>query len=162
MSQPKSSASCAAGTARVRLWYMWWWVLTRPGITTCPCMSITSARRSSIALRYSAGRSAVAPAHRMAGPSATTAPSAISRRWSSIVTSTSACCRISIASSPSRRIICADVPAGRSHGQHAARRQHSGDQNRWRMPSPMLSSRLAVVILSDISIAYRSVRLDRL
>ena len=28
VSQPNSSAFCAAGTARVRLWYMWWCVFT--------------------------------------------------------------------------------------------------------------------------------------
>ena len=36
VSQPNSSASCAAGTARVSVWNMWWWVLTRPGSTTWP------------------------------------------------------------------------------------------------------------------------------
>jgi hypothetical protein len=31
VSQLNSSPSWAAGTTRVRLWYMWWWVLTRRG-----------------------------------------------------------------------------------------------------------------------------------
>ena len=42
-SQPNSSAFCACGMARVRLWYMWWWVLTRPGSTRWPRASITSS-----------------------------------------------------------------------------------------------------------------------
>ena len=32
-SHPNSSQSCTAGTARVSVWYMWWWVLTSPGRT---------------------------------------------------------------------------------------------------------------------------------
>ncbi|MNW10691.1 hypothetical protein D3C71_2079540 [compost metagenome] len=43
VNQLNSSPSWAAGTTRVRLWYMWWWVLTRPGMTTLPLRSSTSS-----------------------------------------------------------------------------------------------------------------------
>jgi hypothetical protein len=42
--QPNSSAFCAAGTARVSDWTMWWWVFTRPGVTTWLRASISSPR----------------------------------------------------------------------------------------------------------------------
>ncbi len=55
-SQPNSSAFCTPGMARVRLWYMWWWVFTMPGVTRWWRASITSS-----ACCMSAGSSAVGP-----------------------------------------------------------------------------------------------------
>ena len=56
-SQPNSSAFCTAGIARVRLWNMWWWVLTRPGVTRWCRASINSSARA----LQPGGRSPVGP-----------------------------------------------------------------------------------------------------
>ncbi|MNP41951.1 hypothetical protein D3C76_1356830 [compost metagenome] len=61
---------------------MWWWVLTRPGMTTLPFISSTSSAVC--------GSSALVPTLTMRLSSMNIPPCRISRRWPSMVTSRSA------------------------------------------------------------------------
>ena len=74
-SHVKRSACCAR--ARVRVWYRWWWVLTRPGVTT---------RRRGIDRAGRPSGSSPEPTEAISAPSTSTHPSACSVPASSIVT----------------------------------------------------------------------------
>src|SRR5690554_2284414 len=76
-SQLNRLESCAI--ARVRVWYMWWWVLTIPGMTMWPLRSMISSA--------SDGSSLVGPTCSMTLSRMNTPPSEISRRSRSMVTS---------------------------------------------------------------------------
>src|SRR3954469_18073835 len=81
-SQSNSPPVSAGANARVRFWYRWWWVLTRPGVTRQPRASI---------VRTAAGRGSAEDPIPLISPSVTaTQPPGISRRASSTVATRSA------------------------------------------------------------------------
>src|SRR5262245_3899896 len=71
-----------AGRLRHSVWLRWWWQFTKPGKTICPNMSRT--------VSAAFGKSAAGPTCLMTPSSANRLASLSSRRWPSMVTSTSA------------------------------------------------------------------------